>query len=78
MGKLTGVTRRKIAGKQFTMSTAQVVDVVLVSDDDGVVDGVDKDEARMMDTVSSTGKTPSGRSEQMEQQRHRATRPTTT
>jgi hypothetical protein len=35
MGKLTGVTRRKIAEKQFTMSTAQVVDVVLVSDDDG-------------------------------------------
>jgi hypothetical protein len=57
MGKLTGVTRRKIAGKQFTMSTAQVVDVVLDSDDDGVVDGVDKDEAKMMDTISSTGKT---------------------
>jgi hypothetical protein len=78
MGKLTGVTRRKIAGKQFTMSTAQVVDVVLVSDDDGVVDDVDKDEARMMDTVSSTGKTPSGRSEQMEWQQHRAARATMT
>jgi hypothetical protein len=60
------------------MSTAQVVDVVLVSDDDGVVDGVDKDEAKMMDTVSSTGKTPSGRIEQMERQRRRAVRPTTT
>jgi hypothetical protein len=78
MGKLTGVTRRNIAGKQFTMSTAQVIDVVLVSNDDGVVDGVDKDEARMMDTVSSTGKTPSGRSEQMERQRHRAAQPTMT
>jgi hypothetical protein len=78
MGKLTGVTCRKIAGKQFTMSTTQVVDVLLYSDDDGIVDGVDKDEARMMDTVLSTGKTPSGRSEQMERQRRRAARPTTT
>jgi hypothetical protein len=78
MGKLTGVTRRKIAEKQFMMSTAQVIDVVLVSDDDGVVDGVDEDEAKMMDTVSSTGKTPSGHSEQMERQRRRAAQPTTT
>jgi hypothetical protein len=78
MGKLTVVTRRKIAGKQFMMSMTQVVHVVLVSDDDGVVDGIDKDEARMMDTVSSTGKTPSGRSEQMERQRRQAARPTTT
>jgi hypothetical protein len=59
------------------MLTAQVVDVMLVSDDDGVVDGVDEDEAKMMDIVSSTGKTPSGRSEQMERQRRRAARPTT-
>jgi hypothetical protein len=78
MGKLTGVTRRKIAGKQFTMSTAQVVNVVLVSDDDGVIDSIDEDEAKMMDTISSTGKTPSGRSEQMERQRRRAAWPTTT
>jgi hypothetical protein len=73
-----GKTRQKIAGKQFTMSTAQVVDVVLVSDDDGVVDGVYEDEAKMMDTVSSTGKTPSGRIEQMERQWRRAARPMTT
>jgi hypothetical protein len=60
------------------MLTAQVVDVMLVSDDDGVVDGVDEDKAKMMDIISSTGKTPSGRNEQMERQRRRATRPTTT
>jgi hypothetical protein len=54
------------------MSTTQVVDVVLVSYDDGIVDGVDEDEVKMMDTISSTGKTPSGRNEQMERQRHRA------
>jgi hypothetical protein len=60
------------------MSTTQVVNVVFVSDDDGVVDGVDEDEEKMLDTVSSTDKTPSGRSEQMERQRRRAARPTTT
>jgi hypothetical protein len=75
MGKLTEVTHRRKAVHDVDGSSRHVV---LVSDDDGVVDGINEDEAKMMDTVSSTSKTASGRSEQMERQRRRAARPTTT
>jgi hypothetical protein len=54
------------------MSAPQDVDAVVVSDDDGVVDGVEEDEAKMLDTVSSTGKILRGGSERMERQWHRA------
>jgi hypothetical protein len=57
------------------MSAPQDVDAVVVSDDDGVVDGVEEDEAKMLDTVSSTGNIPSGGSERMERQWRRAARP---
>jgi alkanesulfonate monooxygenase SsuD/methylene tetrahydromethanopterin reductase-like flavin-dependent oxidoreductase (luciferase family) len=74
--KLTGVTRRKIAGKQFTTSTPQDVDAVVVSDDDEVVDGVEEDEAKMLDTFLVLGTAPRGGDERMEQRWRRASRPT--
>jgi hypothetical protein len=58
------------------MSTPQEVDAVVVSDDDGVVDGIKEDEAKMLDTFSVLGTARRGGDEWMEQWWHRASRPT--
>jgi hypothetical protein len=52
-------------------------DVVEVSDDYEVLDGVEEDEAEMMDTIWILDKAPGSGGERMEQRRCRAARPTT-
>jgi hypothetical protein len=53
-------------------------DVVEVSDEYEVADGVEEDEAEMMDTIWILDKAPGNGGERMERRRCRATRPTTT
>jgi hypothetical protein len=52
-------------------------DVVEVSDEYEVVDGVEADEAEMMDTIWILDKAPGSGGERMERRRCRAARPTT-
>jgi hypothetical protein len=69
---------RRKAVPDVCTSGPQGVDAFVVCDDDGAVDDVEEDEAKMLDTISSTGKIPSGDSERMERQWRRARRPMTT
>jgi hypothetical protein len=55
---------------------ARDVDVVEVSGDDGVVDGIEDIEANTMDIFLCPGKPPNAGSRRMEQEQRRVVRPT--